>query len=193
MTMKKLLNIILATVIVAIMLSAIGCTDNTNDSPTPKPEETAPLIYETQRATVTFEVLEGVAIDRADTYFAVSPVGGNPDFFKSQNDGLSFYAYEKLSQTYYKGTIFLPDGYTSGNIVTGIRGAGSGEVSLVVLTKKDGEECYIQYDLIGWYPDCKPYFDAYLYFPDSSTAGGKLYIENIESLIKKQNSITREN
>lgn len=180
---------LIAIVIVAIMLFLYGCSNSTNDPLiVPKPEETVPPIYETQCASVVFEALDGVAIDWADAYFTTSPVGGNPEFFVSQDNGLSFYAYEKLTQIYYKGALSLPDGYTDGNIVTGVRGAGSGEVSLIVLAHKDGKEQYIQYDMIGWYPECNSTFDAYLYFPDDSQ-----YIKNIESQIEKQDAIKNKN
>lgn len=188
--MKKLLNIILATVIVAIMLFAIGCTDNTNDPlATPAPTEspiTEPIVepQPTPTASITFEPVDNLPEKYWKAYFNVSPVGGNPRFTVYDDQGLTFYAYEIHSNTYYKGTLSLPDGYASGNIATGIRGAGSGEVSLIVLAENDELNEYIQYDLTGWYPDCGLSFDSFLYFPDSTT-GGEQFVKSVNAQIEQ--------
>lgn len=91
---------------------------------------------------------DGLPCDENDAVFSDAPVGGNPTIFFF-DDTLTFWFRKYLSANmeteYYTGTLTLPDEFAEGRVFYVTRGAGSGELFVIVETVHDGENTYLSY------------------------------------------------
>lgn len=81
--------------------------------------------------------------------FKGAPVGGNPSAFVF-DIGTTYYVKRYFSTAegdfaFYKCTLTLPDGYTNGRITNVYGGGGSGEVFIIALAEKNGEQAAFEY------------------------------------------------
>lgn len=140
-------KILIPFVLLLLLLSTVGCGDNTPidlegyQEIIPKSETSLQEDLSSLTVYSKIEEISSLPEKVENAILSGSAIGGVTKYFCFQS-GLEFYIHDTITEKYYKGVLELPSNYTNGEIISLFAGAGSGEIEILLKAKFEGKTVY---------------------------------------------------